>query len=141
MESPTVCEYCNKTDVVVEKLDSDEQFPCEWISEEEGPGACDQQAVYAVSEWYVEDHLCDLHKENTEKEMEEGLADFMADVGFGSQFEIRPIKQEETCQYIAPSATDWKPCGGKARHAKYVLEKWLVCPEHATEMGHESEKA
>ena len=54
MESPTVCEYCNKTDVVVEKLDSDEQFPCEWISEEEGPGACDQQAVYAVSEWYVE---------------------------------------------------------------------------------------
>src|SRR4029077_14614695 len=67
MESPTVCEYCNKTDVVVEKLDSDEQFPCEWISEEEGPGACDQQAVYAVSEWYVEDHLCDLHKENTEK--------------------------------------------------------------------------
>jgi hypothetical protein len=141
MESPTVCEYCNKTDVVVEKLDSDEQFPCEWISEEEGPGACDQQAVYAVSEWYVEDHLCDLHKENTEKEMEEGLADFMVDVGFGSQFDIRPIKQEETCQYIAPSARDWKPCGEKARHAKYVLEKWLVCPEHATEMGHESEKA
>jgi hypothetical protein len=141
MESPTVCEYCNKTDVVVEKLDSDEQFPCEWISEEEGPGACDQQAVYAVSEWYVEDHLCDLHKENTEKEMEEGLADFMVDVGFGSQFDIRPIKQEETCQYIAPSARDWKPCGGKARHAKYVLEKWLVCLEHATEMGHESEKA
>jgi hypothetical protein len=61
--------------------------------------------------------------------------------GFRSQFEIRPIKQEETCQYIAPSAADWKPCGKKASHAKYVLEKWLVCPEHATEMGHESEKA
>ncbi len=122
-------------------MDSDDRFPCEWISEEEGPGACDQQAAYAVSEWYVEDHLCDAHKENTEKEMEEGLADFLAVIGFGSQFEIRPIKQEETCQYIAPSPTDWKPCGKKARHAKYVLEKWVVCPEHATEMGHESEKA
>jgi hypothetical protein len=136
-----MCEYCSKTEVVVEKLDSDDRLPCQWVFEEEGPGACDQEAVYAVSEWYVEDHLCDLHKENTEREMEEGLADFLAGVGFGSQFEIRPIKQEETCQYIAPSATDWKPCGKKASHAKYVLEKWLVCPEHATEMGHESEKA
>ena len=118
-----MCEYCHKTEVVVEKLDSDDRFPCEWVSEEEGPGACDQQAAYAVSEWYVEDHLCDAHKENTEKEMEEGLPDFLAAVGFGSQFEIRPIKQEETCQYIAPpSATDWKPCGKKASHAKYVLD-------------------
>jgi len=73
-----MCEYCDKSEVIVEKLDSDEQFPCEWISEEEGPGTCDQQAAYAVSEWYVEDHLCDVHKENTEKEMEEGLADFLS---------------------------------------------------------------
>jgi hypothetical protein len=136
-----MCEFCGKTEVTIQKLDGEEQYRCEWISEEEDLGTCDQQAAYAVSEWYVEDHLCDGHKENTEKEMEEGLADFLAAVGFGSQFEIRPIKQEETCQYIAPSATDRKPCGKKASHAKYVLEKWLVCQEHATEMGHESERA
>jgi hypothetical protein len=65
-----MCEFCGKTEVTIEKFDGEEQYRCEWISEEEGPGTCDQQAAYAVSEWYVEDHLCDAHKENTEKEME-----------------------------------------------------------------------
>jgi hypothetical protein len=65
-----MCEYCSKTEVVVEKLDSDDRLPCEWIFEEEGPGACDQEAVYAVSELYVEDHLCDLHKENTSRPLQ-----------------------------------------------------------------------
>jgi hypothetical protein len=138
MENTAVCEYCNKTDVTVNKLDSDEESPCEWFTEEERPGSCDKIAVYSVSEWYVEDHLCDAHKKETEKELEEGLADFLDSVGFGSQFEIRPIRQDETCDYIAPSATDWKPCGKKATHAKYTLENWSVCAEHAAEMGSET---
>ncbi len=136
-----MCEYCNKTDVIIEKLDSDEQFPCEWISEEEGPGACDQQAAYAVSEWYVEDHLCDAHKENTEKEMEEeGLGEFLESAGFRSQFEIRPIEQDETCDYFAPDSPDWEPCGEKATFAKYILDSSLVCAEHAAEINQKSEK-
>ena len=65
---------------------------------------CISKPFTAVSEWYVEDHLCDTHKDsNTEKEMEEGLGRFSRQLsGFRSQFEIRPIKQEETCQYFAP---------------------------------------
>lgn len=97
-----MCEFCGKTEVTIEKLDGEEQYRCEWISEEEDPGTCDQQAAYAVSEWYVEDHLCDAHKENTEKEMEEGLADFLAVVGFGSQFEIRPIKRKRPANTLRP---------------------------------------
>src|ERR687896_51033 len=54
-----MCEYCNKTEVTVAKLDSNEESPCEWISEE-GPVSCDKSAVFAVSEWYVEDHLCEF---------------------------------------------------------------------------------
>ena len=135
-----MCEYCSKTETTVEKLATDEIFPCEWISEEFGPGACAEQAVYAVSDWFVEDHLCEAHKLATEKEMEEGLGDFLDSVGFRSEFEIKPIEQEESCDYIAPTATDWKPCGKKAGYAKYILDTSLFCAEHAAEANRDSEK-
>jgi hypothetical protein len=35
-----MCEYCKKTEVTIETLDTDDQYPCEWITEEAGPGAC-----------------------------------------------------------------------------------------------------
>ena len=47
-----MCEFCAKTEVTVEKLADEEESSCEWISEESGPGACDEPAVFAVSEWY-----------------------------------------------------------------------------------------
>ena len=133
-----MCEYCNKTDVTVTKLDSDEESPCEWFTEEEGSGSCDKLAVYSVSEWYVEDHLCDAHKKETEKELEEGLADFLDSVGFGSQFEIRPIQQEETCDYIAPSLQTGNPAARKlltrnthwrsGLFARSTLPRWVLRP-------------
>jgi len=135
-----MCEYCSRTDVTVTKLDDDEESACEWLSEEESRGSCHKAAAYSVSAWYVEDHLCDAHKNQTEKEMEEGLADFLEGAGFSSQFEIRPIKQGETCDYIAPTATDWKPCGKKATHAKYVLDNSVLCAEHAVQMGYETKE-
>jgi len=135
-----MCEYCSKTEETVEKLDADQQYPCEWISEEAGPGACAELAVYSMSQWYVEDHLCEAHKLATEKEMEEGLGEFLDSAGFSSQFEIRPIKQAETCDYFAPNSADWEPCGKKATFAKYILDTSLVCAEHAAEMKQESEE-
>jgi hypothetical protein len=136
-----MCEFCAKTEVTVEKLADAEESPCEWISEELGPDACAEPAVYSVSEWYVEEHLCDVHKLVTEKEMEEDLGDFLDSAGFRSQFEIRPIEQEETCEYFAPDSTDWEPCGKKATHAKYILDTTLVCAEHAAEMKSASESS
>jgi hypothetical protein len=133
-----MCEHCDKNEVSVERLDADEQYPCEWISEETGPGACAELAVYTVSDWYVEDHLCDAHRLVTEKETAEGLGEFLDSVGFRSQFEIRPIEQEETCDYFAPDSADWKPCGKKASFAKYILDTSLVCAEHAAAMQQES---
>ena len=136
-----MCEYCSKTETSIERLAADEQFPCEWISEEFGPGACAEQAVYSVSDWLVEDHLCEAHMLATEREMEEeGLGDFLDSAGFRSQFEMRPIEQEESCDYIAPTATDWEPCGKKATHAKYILDTSLLCAEHAAEAGDSTEK-
>jgi hypothetical protein len=135
-----MCEYCSKSEITVEKLDSDEQFPCEWISEESGPGACAEQAVYSVSDWFVEEHLCETHKLSTEKEMDEGLSEFMESVGFNSQFEIRPINQDETCDCIVPVARDWKPCGKKATYAKYILDTSLLCAEHAAAAERDAEK-
>lgn len=132
-----MCEYCNKTETTVERLGSDELYPCEWISEEFGPGACAEQAIYSVSEWYVEDHLCDAHRLATEKEMEEGLGEFLDSAGFRSQFEIRPIEQEETCDYFAPDSADWEPCEKKATFAKYILD---VCAAHAAEMNQKSDQ-
>jgi hypothetical protein len=136
-----MCEYCSKTETTIEKLATDEIFPCEWISEESGPGACAEQAVYSVSDWFVDDHLCEAHKLATEKEMEEGLGDFLDSVGFGSEFEIKPIEEEESCDYVAPTATDWTPCGKKASYAKYILDTSLLCAEHAAEANRDTEKA
>ncbi len=133
-----MCEYCDKTEITVAKLDCDEESQCEWLSEEEAPGSCDRPAVYSVSEWYVEDHLCEVHKETTEKELEEGLADFLDRAGFGSLYEMRRIEQEETCDYIFPAAIDnWQPCGERATHAKYTLENSALCTKHAAAMGYD----
>jgi hypothetical protein len=136
-----MCEFCSKTEITIEKLDVDEEeYPCEWILEEAGPGACAALALYSVSEWYVEDHLCDAHRLATEKEMEEGLGAFLDSAGFRSQFEIRPIEQKETCDYLAPNSADWEPCGKKATFAKYILDSTLVCAEHAAAMNQKSEE-
>jgi hypothetical protein len=128
-----MCEFCEKSETTLEKLDSDEDYPCEWFTEEAGPGACSERSVYAVSAWFVDDHLCEAHKRETEKLMDEGLGDFMDSVGFSSDFEIKPIKSQETCDYVAPDATDWKPCGKKAAFAKYILDTSLLCTAHAEE--------
>jgi hypothetical protein len=135
-----MCEYCSKSEITVERLAADEIFPCEWISEELGPGTCTEQAAYAVSDWFVEDHLCEAHKHETEKQMEEGLGDFLDSVGFRSEFEIKPIQQEESCDYFAPDSSDWKPCGEKAIYAKYILDTSLLCAEHAAETKRDTEK-
>jgi len=135
-----MCEFCNESEVTVEKLEPDEQCPCEWIAEEAGPGACAALALYSVSEWYVEDHLCDSHRIATEKEMQEGLGELLDSAGFRCQFEIRPIQQEETCDYFAPTSADWEPCGKRATFAKYILDSTPWCAEHAAEMNHKSEK-
>ena len=55
-----MCEFCKESEITVESLDSEESFPCEWISEEFGPGACEERAVYTVSDWFVEDHCAKL---------------------------------------------------------------------------------
>jgi hypothetical protein len=39
-----------------------------------------------------------------------------------------------------PTATDWKVCGRKATHAKYILDTSLCCAEHAAEAGGGTEK-
>ena len=135
-----MCEFCNETEVSLEKLEPDEQHPREWISEEAGPGACAALALYSVSEWYVDDYLCDSHKIATEKETEEGLGKFSDSVGFRSQFQIRPIQQEETCDYFAQTSADCEPCGERAAFAKYILDSTLLCAEHATAMNPKGEK-
>ena len=131
-----MCEYCSETETTVERFESEEQ-PCEWISEEEGPGACAELATHSVTDWFVEDHLCEAHKLQTEKEMqEEGLGDFLESAGFRAEFEIKSIKAEETCDYIDHAAADWELCGRKASYAKYILDTSLYCAEHAAEAGH-----
>ena len=96
-----MCEFCNKTEVTVEKLAEDEESLCEWISEESGPGACDEPALYSVSEWYDEAQLCDAHKLATEKEMAEGLGDFLDSAGFRSQFDSaeKPLRMLRQAQH------------------------------------------
>ena len=136
-----MCEHCSKTEVSISKIDSEEELLCEWFTEEKRPGGCHETAVYSVAEWVVEDHLCEVHKQQTEKEHQEGLGDFLESVGFGSQYEMRPINEDGTCDYIPPAEiNNWQPCGKKATYAKYTLEEWLVCPEHAAAMGYDAQE-
>jgi hypothetical protein len=134
-----MCEYCSKRGLTVEKLAGDEQLPCEWISEESCPGACLEHAAYSVSNGFVEQHLCETHKRSTEKERDDGLLEFMESVGFDSQFEIRPITQEETCGCVMPAGTVWKACGKKAPYAKYILETSFLCAKHAADAERNAE--
>lgn len=134
-----MCEYCSQSETTVEKLTDDEELPCEWFTEEGDPGDCEKTAEYAVSDWFVDEHLCEAHKRETEKLMEDGLAEFMDSVGFSSEYDIKPIRLEQACDYVAPDSTDWKPCGKRARYAKYILDTSLLCAEPAAEARHETE--
>jgi hypothetical protein len=132
---PTMCEYCKETEVKFRNLEADEKTECEWISEELGPGACDRDAVYFVSEWYVEQHLCALHKTETEAEMnDEDLSGFLDAAGFSSEAELRPIQAEEACDAVVPAGEEWTACNKKATHAKYVLNESALCAQHLAEL-------
>ena len=136
-----MCEYCSQSETTVEKLTDDEEFPCEWFTEEGGPGACAEPAEYAVSDWFVDEHLCEAHKREIEKLMGEGLGDFMDSVGFSSKYEIKRIQEEESCDYTNPTSSSWEPCGKKAHYAKYILDTSMLCAEHAAEAQRDAEKA
>ncbi len=135
-----MCQYCNKSETRVEKLDDDEVDQCEWYSEDLGPGTCTEPAAYAVSDWFVDDHLCEAHKLVVEKDMEEGLGEFLESAGFQSQYEIKTIDEDENCDYLDPTKPGWQVCGKKARYAKYMLDTSLLCPAHAAEAQSEADK-
>ena len=136
-----MCEFCAKSEMTVEKLDTDEDEPCGWFSEESHPGTCANSAVYAVTDWFVDDHLCEAHKREIENMMAEGLGDFMESVGFSSEYEIKKITAEESCDYVDPREAGWKPCGKKAEYAKYIRDTSLVCAEHAAIMKEEFDRS
>jgi hypothetical protein len=76
--------------------------------------------------------LCEAHKLQTEEEMqEEGLGDFLESAGFRAEFELRPIKEEETCDYIDHAAAGWELCGGKSElrkiHSRYLFVLRNAC--------------
>ena len=71
---------------------------------------------------------------------EEGLGEFLESVGCRAEFEIRPIKDEETCDYIDHAGRDWEVCGRKVSYAKYILDTSVYCAEHATEASGRTEK-
>jgi hypothetical protein len=137
-----MCQLCEERSIEVEELENeDEEVQCEWMSEEEGPGSCERSAAYAVSEWYVEDHLCQAHAEEFARDLEEGLSDLLEATGLGSEQELRPIGPGELCEHTPPLPSgEWKPCRRAAAYAKYVLTTWLVCPEHAAAMQAEAER-
>lgn len=136
-----MCKYCDLSETKIEKLDDDEEeSPCEWVSEESGPGVCDEPAAYVVSDWFVYDHLCAAHKLEVEPEMAEGLGEFIEAVGFQSQYEIKAIDDDETCDYMDFDQPGWQRCGKKAGYANYLLDTALLCPEHAAEAQSDAEK-
>ena len=93
----------------------------------------------SVSEWYVEDHLCECSAGSQQREMEEGLGEFLTTSVFAPKFEIRPIEQEETCDVAGLSRLD-QSSGKRPRFRKYILDTSLVCTDHAAEMNQKSEK-
>lgn len=135
-----MCKYCDLSETKIENLDDDEESDCEWISEEFGPGVCNEPAAYVVSDWFVDDHLYAAHKIEVEQEMAEGLGEFIEAAGFQSQFEIKAIDDEEICDYMDFGKPGWQRCGEKARYAKYILDTALLCREHAAEAQGDSNK-
>ena len=72
--------------------------------------------------------------------MEEGLGEFLDSAGFRSQFEIRPIEQEETCDYFAPDSARLGTLREKGHVRKIYTRHHACMPDHAAEMNQKSEK-
>lgn len=132
-----MCEYCREMTVTVNPLAHDEEADCERTGWYEKP------ATYWVFEWYVEDHLCDVHMAQEKSDLSAGVEDFLHEVGFQECFDFRPITKEETCDYFSPPhlSVSTERCSKKATYAKSVLEKYTLFSKHAAEMGRTSSES
>jgi hypothetical protein len=135
-----VCEQCKIKRVSGEPLSpEDDPTPCECPPDEEGE-VCPRDAVYLVSDYSVDDHLCEEHMREKASKLEEGLGDFLRSAGFQAASDFAPIKKRAACDYVSPenmlSAVEVPPCGKPAAYAELVLEKLALCPKHAREWGY-----
>lgn len=74
------------------------------------------------------------------RDLEEGLGDFLRWAGFQAAGDFAPIREDETCDFVAPEdmlrSPAVSPCGKRAKYAALVLEKLALCARHAKEWGY-----
>ena len=136
-----MCEHCGKLRTWFEKIDKSEGYGCEHMGDESSDiELCGQPATVLMKERYVEDHLCEEHVALENKDLDEGLGDFMRSFGLQESCDYIPIVSEESCGYVdlqsASKGKDLMPCGKKATHAKVVIDGTTLCENHAKEMGY-----
>jgi hypothetical protein len=134
-----MCEQCKLNRVSGELLPKeDEPVPCEYPGDEE-EDICTEDAVVLVSDYSVEDHLCEEHMKEKASQLEEGLGDFLRSAGFQAASDFAPIKEPAECDYVSPEDMlrpgPVPPCGKPAAYAQLVLEKLPLCADHAREWG------
>lgn len=98
-----MCEHCEKSKLVlVDRVELEEDMPCESGSED---GPCSNGAEFEAKEYYCENHLCEQHRDEINKSLDEGLGDFMRECGFEQAVDFHPIQTTyETCNYIDPTS-------------------------------------
>ena len=105
----------------------------------EGFPMCEEPATCLVYERYLEDHLYEEHVAEENRDLDEGLGDFLRDAGFQRSVDFLPIQQEATCDHFVGNpllSETMTTCGKQATFAKMVVEATVLCDEHAVEWGY-----
>lgn len=131
-----MCEHCDNETYEFAEWEAEPDDFCEWIDDEaleteEDPESlmdCPNPPCFVLTEVYVNEHLCDFHKENN-PELDPEANEMAEQLGLGSS-ELKPIRSKGvTCDYVVSASGDL--CGNPARWAVILTLETLLCKTHA----------
>ena len=114
-------------------IEPTEQTQCQ-ASKEDGTQQCPENSLYVVFDKHVEHHLCDEHLTEERNAYFRGKGGFLEGLEEGVEFEKIKGNTTSECDYYI-QGPPLHHCGGRATHAKIVVDVYFLCPLHAEDMG------
>ncbi len=151
----TMCEVCDDPKLGEERREQleavdpdtlgpdDDAWHCEFRAEEapDDTPLCGAPAAWCIQFNYVENHLCDPHRQKVSEGIENGLREVLQAAGFSPDEAVVAIKGRARCEWTPdePPFTA-RECGRPARWAHIVAGQMFFCGEHTRAYDKEKEQ-
>ncbi|MGI0052637.1 MAG: hypothetical protein ACREC5_01830 [Thermoplasmata archaeon] len=138
-----MCEICRDPSLDEESYErlpheKEDPFLCEWPKKGD-PALCGAPATWAVAFNFVEEHVCDAHREEEAAERSGGLAEMLRSTGLETGAVSLAIKEAARCDWSPPLGPS-EECGKLAHWAVVIAAESCYCDEHMELYKVEQEK-